>query len=79
MNFNGFSILILLLVLLSLLLFIKEKINNKNSVLDYIRYKQLNWYDHVQRMKQGYPEKFWNGIHLEEEEKKHLEILGCRK
>ena len=29
---------------------IKEKINIKNSVLDYIRYKQLNWYSHVQRM-----------------------------
>ena len=26
--------------------------NNKNSVLDYIRYKQLNWYGHVQRMDQ---------------------------
>ena len=22
----------------------------KNSVLDYIRYKKLNWYDHVQRI-----------------------------
>jgi hypothetical protein len=29
---------------------IREKINIKNSVLDYIRYKQVNWYDHVQRM-----------------------------
>ena len=28
-----------------------EKIMNiKNSLLDYIRYKQLNWYGHVQRM-----------------------------
>jgi hypothetical protein len=24
----------------------------KNCVLDYIRYKQLNWYGHVQRMVQ---------------------------
>ena len=24
--------------------------NIKNSVLDYIGYKQLNWYGHVQRM-----------------------------
>ena len=32
---------------------IREKMNIKNSVLDYnIRYKQLNWYDHVQRMYQ---------------------------
>ena len=29
---------------------IKEKMNIKNSVLDYIRYKQLNWYGHVQRI-----------------------------
>ena len=27
---------------------IREKMNIKNSVLDYIRYKQLNWHDHVQ-------------------------------
>ena len=27
-----------------------EKMSIKNSVLDYIRYKQLNWYGHVQRM-----------------------------
>ena len=26
--------------------------NIKNSILDYIRYKQLNWYDHVHRMDQ---------------------------
>ena len=26
--------------------------NIKNSVLDYIRYKQLNWYSHMQRMDQ---------------------------
>ena len=26
--------------------------NIKNSVLDYITYKQLNWYGHVQRMDQ---------------------------
>ena len=29
---------------------IREKMDIKNSVLDYIRYKQLNWYGHVQRM-----------------------------
>ena len=28
----------------------KEKINIKNSVPDYIKYKQLNWYGHVQRL-----------------------------
>ena len=26
--------------------------NDKNSILVYIKYKQLNWYDHVQRMGQ---------------------------
>jgi hypothetical protein len=30
----------------------REKINIKNSVLDYMRYKQLNWCGHVQRMDQ---------------------------
>ena len=29
---------------------IREKISIKNSVLDDIRDKQLNWYGHVQRM-----------------------------
>ena len=24
--------------------------NSKNSVLDYVSYKQLNWYGHVRRM-----------------------------
>ena len=31
---------------------IREKSNIRNSVLDYIRYKQLNWYGHVQMMDQ---------------------------
>ena len=31
---------------------IREKMSIKNYVLDYIRYKQLNWYGHVQRMDQ---------------------------
>ena len=29
---------------------IREEIDIKNSVLDYVRYKQLNWYRHVRRM-----------------------------
>ena len=29
---------------------LEKKINIKNSVLDYIGYKQLNWYGHVERM-----------------------------
>ena len=32
--------------------------NIKNSILDYIRYKQLNWYGHVQRVDQeGLPRR----------------------
>ena len=31
---------------------IREKMNIKDSLLDYIRYKQLNWYGHLQRMDQ---------------------------
>jgi len=46
---------------------IREKQNMKNSVLDYVRYKQLNWYDHEQRMD------------LEDEEREDLEIRGCRR
>ena len=29
---------------------LEEKMNIKNSVLDYIKQKQLNWYGHVLRM-----------------------------
>ena len=29
---------------------IREKMNIKNYVLDHIKYKQLNWHGHVQRM-----------------------------
>ena len=29
---------------------LEKKINTKSSVLDNIKHKQLNWYDHVQRM-----------------------------
>ena len=54
--------------------------NNKNSVLVYIRYKQLNWYGHVQkRTKKGYLKTFWSGVQLEEEEKEDLEIRVYRK
>ena len=39
---------------------IREKMNIKNSVLYYIRYKQLNWYATCKGwMKKGYLEKFW--------------------
>ena len=44
---------------------IREKIDIKNSVLEYVRYKQLNWYGQLQRM--------------DEEENADLEICGCRK
>ena len=31
---------------------LEKKMYIKNSVSNYIRYKQLNWYGHVQRMDQ---------------------------
>ena len=34
------------------IMLIEKKMDIKNSVLDYIRYKQLNWYGHVQRIDQ---------------------------
>ena len=51
----------------------------KNSILDYMRYKQLDWCGHVQRMKKGYLKKIRNVFRLEEEEKEDLETRGCRK
>ena len=44
---------------------VREKINVKNSVLDNIRYKKLNWYGHVRRM---------NEERLLQEQKEDLEI-----
>jgi len=36
----------------------RDKINIKNLVIDYVSCKQLNWYDHMQRMnKEGLPLK----------------------
>jgi hypothetical protein len=29
---------------------IRERMNIKNSILNYMRYKQIYWYGHVQRM-----------------------------
>ena len=58
---------------------IREKMNIKNSVLDYRRHKQLNWYGQLQRMnKERLPQKFWNAVRLEKE-REDLEIYGCRK
>ena len=58
-----------------------RKMNIKNSLLDYITYKQLYWYDHVQRMnEERLPRKILVWFLLEEEEEKEgLEIRGCRK
>ena len=56
------------------------QIRKKNSVLDYIRYKQLKWYGHVGEMnEESLPKKCWNGIDLEEQEKEDFDIRGCRK
>ena len=54
--------------------------NIKNSILDYIRYKQLNWYGHVQRKdEEGYLKNFGSGAHMEEEEKEELNFREFRK
>ena len=34
---------------------LEKKRNIKNLNLDYIRYKQLNWYGHIQRMNEERP------------------------
>ena len=65
---------------------LERKNNFKDSVLDNLKYKQQNWYGHVNKMDGvRLPRKFWNGVRLEEEEeeeeeeKEDLEIFGCRK
>ena len=58
---------------------IREKMNIKNSVWDYIIYIQLNWYVHVQRLDhERLPRRIQNGAYLEDEEWEDLEICGCR-
>ena len=42
-------------------------INFKNSVLDYVRYKQLTGKITREKWKEA-TSKFWNDFHLEEEE-----------
>ena len=54
---------------------IRENINIKNSVLDYIIYKQLNWNGHVQRMDEKTSKNFgmvsnWKNKKKKKEEKK---------
>ena len=59
---------------------IRETVNIKNSVLNYVRYQQLNWYGHVQRMnEERLPRKKLKLEEEEEEEKEDLEIRGCWK
>ena len=49
--------------------------NIKNSVLDYIRYKQLNWYGHERRInKERLPQK-----KLDLGEKEDLEMSTWKK
>ena len=60
---------------------IREKMNIKISILDYI--EDTNSWTGMSTwkewMKKGFLGKFWNGAHLEDEEKAHLEIRGCSK
>ena len=45
-----------------------EKMNIKTSVLDYIRYKRLNWCGHVRRInEERLSQKILERVHLEEE------------
>ena len=51
----------------------------KNSVLHYIDSNSWTGMTTCKEWKKkGNLEKFWNGVHLEEEEKEDLEIRGCR-
>ena len=48
--------------------------NVKNSVLDYMKYKQLNWCGKMQRMnEERIPLKNCKSVHLEEEEEEEEE------
>jgi hypothetical protein len=51
-----------------------EKINIKNSVLDYIRYKRTAMATCKEWTKKGSLEEFWNGAHLEDGEIEDLKI-----
>ena len=53
--------------------------NIKNPVLDYVRYKQLNWYGHVQRMDEERLLRRILGVHLEDKEREDLIIRECRR
>ena len=63
---------------------LEKKMNINKSVFDYIRYKYLNWYGHVQEtMNKCSTQKNWNGIHLEKDEeggeRENLKNSACRK
>ena len=47
-----------------------------NSVLDYIRTGMATCKEWT---KKGSLEGFWNGTHLEDEEREDLEIRGCKR
>ena len=52
--------------------------NIQNSVLNYVRYKQLNYYDQVKQLiKKHYREKFLNDTHLEEEKRETSKFLDA--
>ena len=59
---------------------IREKMNIKNSVIDYISYKQLNWYSHVQRVvEERLPRKILGWCSPGRRRKGDLEIRGCKR
>ena len=39
---------------------IKKEMNAKNSVIDYVTYKQLNWYVHIRKIpEERIPRRVW--------------------
>ena len=53
---------------------------NIKMLLDYIRYKQLICYDHVQKINDEWvPRNCFNCVRLEKEEGQDIEIHGSRK
>ena len=40
----------------------EQKMNDKNSLMDWVRYKQLEWYGHVFRMPEAVSRQVWEWI-----------------
>ena len=60
-------------------MFIREKINIKHYVLDYIKYKQLKWYDYVLRINEERLHRKVLELCPSGRRRGRLEIHGCRR